>query len=169
MNVATATAAAFQPRDFMRARSGTAAVEGASAGTPSIGAAEPLTGRYPTIAFTYDPEASRLVMLYRDPANGKTETQIPTEAALKRYKEAQKAEKDAQRDAFMMVGGGDRADAYGPRGAGSGSAVGRTGSAGAGTGISHGASPASPPVASSIPVTTVHMAASAIGHVNMMV
>jgi hypothetical protein len=162
MNVATATAAASQPRDFMAARSGATAVERAGTGTPSTDVAEPLTGRYPTIAFTYDPEASRLVMLYRDPANGKTETQIPTEAALKQYKEAQKAEKDAQREAFMMVVGGNRAGASGPSGS-----AGRSASTGAA--LSHNASPAPAPVASSVPVTAVHMAASAIGHVNMMV
>ncbi|ALG73296.1 hypothetical protein VY88_24090 [Azospirillum thiophilum] len=64
---------------------------------------EPLVNRFPTIAFSYDTDASRLVMLYRDPANGKTVSQIPTEAALKQYKDAQQQEKEAERATLLKL------------------------------------------------------------------
>ncbi|QCG88746.1 hypothetical protein E6C72_12890 [Azospirillum sp. TSH100] len=76
-------------------------------------------------------------MLYRDPANGKTVSQIPTESALKQYKEAQQKEKDADRASMLKltVGGsgqaGGQSAAYG-RGA-DGSGLSNAGSAG-GTG-----------------------------------
>lgn len=70
---------------------------------------EPLVNRFPAVAFSYDVDASRLVMQYRDPANGKTVSQIPTEAALKQYKEAQQQEKAADRASALeaTLGGAD--------------------------------------------------------------
>ena len=106
---------------------------------PDAGGADPLVNRFPTIAFSFDTDASRLVMLYRDPANGKTVSQIPTEAALKQYKEAQQKEKNAERASLLkLTVGGD--------GNGSGQASGHAGSQSAayGRGASggSGASPA---------------------------
>ncbi|KAA0575001.1 hypothetical protein FZ029_16700 [Azospirillum sp. Sh1] len=74
-------------------------------------------------------------MLYRDPANGKTVSQIPTEAALKQYKEAQQKEKNAERASLLkLTVGGD--------GQGSGQASGQAGSQSAAYGRNaSGASP----------------------------
>ncbi len=121
MNVASATSTVSQPFAFMTPR-GSDAVDGgagtripAAPTTRTTGAeqAEPLVNRFPTIAYSYDTDASRLVMLYRDPANGKTVSQIPTEAALKQYKEAQQQEKNAERAALLKLTVG------GPQGGGS--------------------------------------------------
>lgn len=117
MNVASATSAVSRPFAFMTPRGSDAVDGGAGTRIPSsatrgqsadAGEANPLVNRFPTIAFSYDTDASRLVMLYRDPANGKTVSQIPTEAALKQYKEAQQQEKNAERAALLKltVGGG---------------------------------------------------------------
>ncbi|MFP5515656.1 MAG: hypothetical protein ACLGJC_21540 [Alphaproteobacteria bacterium] len=157
MNVASATSTVSRPFAFMTPR-GSDAVDGgagsrippvaAPSGAPSAGAgeADPLVNRFPTIAYSYDTDASRLVMLYRDPANGKTVSQIPTEAALKQYKEAQQQEKNAERAALLKltVGGGrsggsqgggmenGRADGTGSAAYGRGSAASGVGSAGSG-------------------------------------
>jgi hypothetical protein len=111
MNVAPSTSAALRPLAFMTARSGETVEKGAASPIPSsLDATDPLVNRYPSIAFSYDVDASRLVMQYRDPANGKTVSQIPTEAALKQYKEAQQQEKEAARAAAfeVTVGGSDK-------------------------------------------------------------
>ncbi len=104
MNVAAATSTVSRPFSFMTARSGESAVKGAEAqALPQPDQTDPLVNRFPTVAFAYDPGASRLVMQYRDPANGKTVSQIPTEAALKQYKETRLLEKDAERAAALDV------------------------------------------------------------------
>ncbi|HYF86411.1 hypothetical protein [Azospirillum sp.] len=111
MNVASATSTVSRPFAFMTPRGSDAVDGGAGARIPATTSgptaeareAEPLVNRFPTIAFSYDTDASRLVMLYRDPANGKTVSQIPTEAALKQYKEAQQQEKNAERAALLKL------------------------------------------------------------------
>lgn len=114
MNVAVATSTVSRPFAFMTPRGSDAVDPGASTRTPTsstvpqaeaetAGTTEPLVNRFPTVAFSYDTDASRLVMLYRDPANGKTVSQIPTEAALKQYKEAQQKEKDAERASLLKL------------------------------------------------------------------
>ena len=145
MNVAAATSTVSRPFAFMTPRGSDAVETGAGTRTPTAsapadpqpdaGGADPLVNRFPTIAFSFDTDASRLVMLYRDPANGKTVSQIPTEAALKQYKEAQQKEKNAERASLLkLTVGGD--------GQGSGQASGQAGSQSAAYG--HGASGASP-------------------------
>lgn len=138
MNVASATSTVSRPFAFMTPR-GSDAVDGGagtripasttSGGSADAGEADPLVNRFPTIAFSYDTDASRLVMLYRDPANGKTVSQIPTEAALKQYKEAQQQEKNAERAALLKltVSGGQGG---GPQGGGAEN--GRAGGTGSG-------------------------------------
>ncbi|WP_434623020.1 hypothetical protein [Azospirillum sp. B2RO_4] len=144
MNVAAATSTVSRPFAFMTPRGSDAVETGAGTRTPTTaapadpqpdtGGTDPLVNRFPTIAFSYDTDASRLVMLYRDPANGKTVSQIPTESALKQYKEAQQKEKNAERASLLKltVGGGD--------GQGSGQAGGQSAAYGRGT---SGASPVS--------------------------
>lgn len=118
MNVAVATSTVSRPFAFMTPRGSDAVEPGAGTRTPAssplpqadadtTGGTDPLVNRFPTIAFSYDTDASRLVMLYRDPANGKTVSQIPTEAALKQYKEAQQKEKDAERASLLKLTVGD--------------------------------------------------------------
>ncbi len=112
MNVALATSTASKPLAFMAARNGAAVDEGADTRTPAkAGSAAdkeaPLVGRYPNIAFSYDADAERLVMLFRDPADGSTVSQIPTEAALKQYKEALKERKAGRSSLALLVGADD--------------------------------------------------------------
>ncbi|HEY0837713.1 MAG TPA: hypothetical protein VGE72_27605 [Azospirillum sp.] len=64
----------------------------------------PLVARYPMIAFSFNADASRLVLLYRDPSTGSTVDQIPSETALKQYEEAQKKE-DRRKRLEVIVGG----------------------------------------------------------------
>ncbi len=126
MNVAPATSTVSRPFSFMTAHGGDTAVTRAEAQTPAAATdSEPLVNRFPSIAFSYDVDASRLVMLYRDPANGKTVSQIPTETALKQYKEAQQQEKRA---ATLAVTVGGAADAQG-----GGTGTGASGKNGVGT------------------------------------
>ncbi|WP_146210798.1 hypothetical protein [Azospirillum sp. TSO35-2] len=121
MDVAAATSTVSRPLPVMTPRGSDAVETGAGTRTPtpattaSGGGTEPLVNRFPSIAFTYDTDASRLVMQYRDPANGKTVSQIPTEAALKQYKEAQQQEKDAERASLLKltVGGDAQSGAQG--------------------------------------------------------
>ena len=142
MNVAAATSTVSRPFAFMTPRGSDAVETGAGTRTPTAAApadpqldasgTDPLVNRFPTIAFSYDTDASRLVMLYRDPANGKTVSQIPTEAALKQYKEAQQKEKDAERASLLKltVGGSGQT---GGQGSGQSAAYGRSGTDGAGS------------------------------------
>lgn len=170
MNVAPATSTVSWPSPFMTAHGAENAARGAGARTPAQistssrnldgGDAEPLVNRFPTIAFSYDVDASRLVMQYRDPANGKTVSQIPTEAALKQYKEAQQQEKDAARAAHLEVtiGGG-------PGGKTDPGASGRNGgspSAKSGASTPHVSSAGSAPVAH-FASTATHPAAVSTG------
>lgn len=107
MDVASATSTASRPFPLATARGGDTAVAEAGIPTPAASTdSEPLVNRFPSIAFSYDVDASRLVMLYRDPANGKTVSQIPTETALKQYKEAQQQERRAAA-LTVTVGGPD--------------------------------------------------------------
>ena len=111
MNVAAATSTTSRSFSFMTARNGETVEKGAGSQIPSQqDPSDPLVNRFPTIGFSYDVDASRLVMQYRDPANGKTVSQIPTEAALKQYTEAQQQEKDSAWAAALeiTVGGSDK-------------------------------------------------------------
>ena len=148
MNVASATSTVSRPFAFMTPRGSDAVDGGAGTRTPSpttrgdsghAGEADPLVNRFPTIAFSYDTDASRLVMLYRDPANGKTVSQIPTEAALKQYKEAQQQEKNAERASLLkLTVGVGRADGQAGGRQGGGTESGRadgSGSAASGVGF----------------------------------
>lgn len=151
MDVALATGAVARPFTIMTARSSGIADEGSGTATPSADSkSDPLTNRYPMVAFSYDVDASRLVMLYRDPANGKTVSQIPTETALKQYKEAQEQEKLVDRAASLKMT------------IGSAAAKASNGADSAGGKIV--SSPGSSSVASSIPSTT-HAAAVAVAGV----
>ncbi|PWC58286.1 hypothetical protein TSH7_09190 [Azospirillum sp. TSH7] len=167
MNVAAATSTVSRPFAFMTPRGSDAVETGAGTRTPTAsaladpqpdaGGADPLVNRFPTIAFSFDTDASRLVMLYRDPANGKTVSQIPTEAALKQYKEAQQKEKIAERASLLKltVGGdgngsgqaGRQSAAYGRGGSGASPAAGTGFSAGTGISTSALSAPTAAPVA----------------------
>ncbi|MFS2013095.1 hypothetical protein ACCD06_25065 [Azospirillum sp. CT11-132] len=171
MNVAAATSTVSRPFAFMTPRGSDAVETGAGTRTPTAsapadpqpdaGGADPLVNRFPTIAFSFDTDASRLVMLYRDPANGKTVSQIPTEAALKQYKEAQQKEKNAERASLLKltVGGdgngsgqasgqaGSQSAAYGRGGSGASPAAGTGFSAGTGISTSALSAPTAAPVA----------------------
>jgi hypothetical protein len=187
MNVAVATSTVSRPFAFMTPRGSDAVESGAGTRTPTTpqqaeadtagGGNDPLVNRFPTIAFSYDTDASRLVMLYRDPANGKTVSQIPTEAALKQYKEAQQKEKDAERASLLKltVGGSGQGSgqsaAYGRSGADSsglpsaGSAIGTghwlAAASGSATGTAASAAPAASAGTASVAHSSLAAASSA--------
>ncbi|MBP2294475.1 hypothetical protein [Azospirillum rugosum] len=160
MNVALATATAQAPLPVMAARNGIAVGKGADTGTPSAADAAgdtsavkvdtgksgedlPILGRYPRVAVRFDQDASRLVLLFRNPADGATVEQIPTEAALKQYREAQKDRKDGRSSLQLLVGGSDDGQARQP-GQGSASsdlATGQRAGQGTGQGTGPGTSP----------------------------
>ncbi|MGQ9370477.1 hypothetical protein [Azospirillum sp. ST 5-10] len=81
---------------------------GPSAATGGIPAfeEEPVLGRYPVVAFSFNADASKLVLLYRDPATGETVSQIPSEVALKQYEEAQRKERKENQPKLELVVGG---------------------------------------------------------------
>jgi len=171
MNVAPATSTVSRPFPFMTAHGGDTAATGAGGQTPATpssdaASGEPLVNRFPSIAFSYDVDASRLVMLYRDPANGKTVSQIPTEAALKQYKEAQQQEKNAARAAALEVTvGGSGGESGGGAGSGGSGVSGRNaGGASMRNGLSaasaHIASVNAAPVAHFTPATPHSVTAS---------
>ncbi len=196
MNVASATATALAPLTAMTARNGVAVDKGADAGPVPVtdksadqpkGKEDPLVGRYPRVAFRFDADASRLVLLFRNPSDGATVEQIPTEAALKQYKEALKDRKDAKPSLQLLVGGADgdqgqgsgRSDGPGNgNGGGRGTGVdGRTAgnaftpSAGKAAASGHTTSVQSPTVVPSSPVSThaAPTASAGTGHVNVVI
>lgn len=79
-------------------------------GTATPGAGEggkddPLVNRYPRIGVSFNSEASRLIILFRDPTTGKAVDQIPSEVALKQYIDAQQKEKAAVTTRYDTVVG----------------------------------------------------------------
>lgn len=111
MNVASAISAAPSAPAFMTARNGQTVDEGAGSGTPSAAEQDrSVFQRFPVIAFSYEADASRLVMLYRDPETGKTIEQIPSEAALKQYKEQQASDRRKELSELRLLVGGSGAD-----------------------------------------------------------
>lgn len=114
MNVATAISAAPTAPAFMTARNGQSVDEAAVSGTPSAAEQDrSVFQRFPVIAFSYEADVSRLVMLYRDPESGKTVEQIPSEAALKQYKEQQAKDRRKELSELRLLVGGSGADAGG--------------------------------------------------------
>ncbi|KAA0684007.1 hypothetical protein [Roseomonas genomospecies 6] len=168
MNVATATAAAVKPLTVMTARNSDAVEPGAGTGTssakdPATAQTDPLSGRYTKTAYRFDAEASRLVLLFRNPEDGATLDQIPTEAALRQYREAQKDRKSGKASLELVVGGSDGQDQQkgaGQSGAHPGAAAthrgtsGQTGTVTGRTGVSQGSSAPPPSVVVSTPMTT---------------
>ncbi|WP_188259666.1 hypothetical protein [Azospirillum tabaci] len=177
MNVAIATATAARPLAFMTARSSDAVETGADTGTPPAkdpvtGQSEPLSGRYTKTAYRYDADASRLVLLFRSPEDGATLDQIPTEAALRQYREAQKDRKSGKASLELLVGGSDGQDqrnGTGPSGSsGNGAPVhrwapGHPGTGAGRSGVSQGTSAPTQPVVASAPMTTHAAAAPSAG------
>lgn len=111
----------------MTASGGHPAAESADTPTHSANSeSASLLGRYPRVSFSYNPDASRLVLQYRDPVTGQAMAQIPSEVALKQYEEAQKAERaQTRRELYLVVG--DAADEAGvARGGGKGGAAVKT-------------------------------------------
>ncbi|AWJ87549.1 hypothetical protein TSH58p_29725 (plasmid) [Azospirillum sp. TSH58] len=183
MNVAIATATAARPLAFMTARNSDAVETGADTGTPSAkdpvsGQSEPLSGRYTKTAYRYDADASRLVLLFRSPEDGATLDQIPTEAALRQYREAQKDRKSGKASLELLVGGSDGQDQQNGAGASGSSSNGAplhrwvAGHSGGGAGrstASQGPSPQASPVVASTPMTTHAAAAPSAGSASVNV
>ncbi|WP_448205583.1 hypothetical protein [Azospirillum sp. sgz302134] len=212
MNVALATTTAVKPLPIMTARGGATAERGADTGlapaadpaanpapvaatdpaanttaSPTADKDAPIVGRYPKVAYRYDADASRLVLLFRNPADGATVDQIPTETALKQYKEALKDRKSGAPSLKLLVGGSDEQGQQGVddptarNGAQNGStpnATSNSGSAKSGSSTpgkagssSHTTSASAPTVVHSSPVST-HVASTAKGgtaRVNMVI
>lgn len=176
MNVALATATAQKPLAFMAARNGAAVDEGADTRTPpktnattedaTTNKEAALYGRYPSIAFSFDTDAERLVMLFRDPADGSTVSQIPTEAALKQYKEAQKERKSGRSSLELLVGtDGDKGKGDNSRVSASGKFAPPSPSSAPSSSGTHASVVSSPPVTTS----AVPMGETSTGHVNVVI
>lgn len=61
--------------------------------------------RFVSPVLEYNQGAERMVMLFRDPTTGKTEDQIPSEAALKQYREAvQRTRSQRNSESLAKVG-----------------------------------------------------------------
>lgn len=112
MNVAPAYTVGNAPTAFMAARTSETGRSGAETGTPTQSSEErgsggPLQARYPIVALSFDQDASRLVMLFRDPATGDAVAQIPSKVVVRQYREAQsEKERDERRKFEVIVGGG---------------------------------------------------------------
>lgn len=113
MNVAPAYTVGNAPTAFMATRTSGTERAGAETGTPTgfsegqetVGA---LKARYPIVALSYDQDASRLVMLFRDPATGDAVAQIPSKVVVRQYREAQsEKERDERRKFEVIVGGAE--------------------------------------------------------------
>ena len=182
MNVAIATATVVKPLTVMTARNSDAVETGAGTGAvPTKGAAagqsdplsEPLFGRYTKSAYRYDADASRLVILFRNPEDGATLDQIPTEAALRQYREAQKGRKGGKASLELVVGD---SDGQGQQNGAGQSGASQTHRSASGTGVgrasvSQGTSAPTPPVVVSTPMTAraAPAASSGSGHVNVVI
>lgn len=111
MNVASAYTVGNAPTAFMATRTSEAERSGAETGTPTrfsegqetVGA---LKARYPIVALSYDQDASRLVMLFRDPATGDAVAQIPSKVVVRQYREAQSEKDREERRKFEVIVGG---------------------------------------------------------------
>lgn len=119
MNVAIANTVGYGSTAFMSARSAEAGVPGAETRTPPEAergeeAGNTFTARYPMVALSYDQDASRLVMLFRDPETGNAVAQIPSKVVVKQYQEAQiERRRDETRKFEVVVGGADEKDSGG--------------------------------------------------------
>lgn len=191
MNVAIAAAAAPSATAFMTPRSGAAASEEAEgkvyAGSAAEDTRETAFGsRYPRIAFSFDSDSERLVMMYRDPDTGSALSQIPTEVALKQYKEAQDQEREKElRKLKLIVGGRDPSEGEGTNAAtstrrafsvlagpgGSPGALTSIGSAGAALAGAASAATAPSPTAAGVaaPASGASVGAKASSGVNLLV
>lgn len=111
MNVASAYTVGNAPTAFMATRTSEAERAGAETGSPTrfsegqetVGA---LKARYPIVALSYDQDASRLVMLFRDPATGDAVAQIPSKVVVRQYREAQSEKDREERRKFEVIVGG---------------------------------------------------------------
>lgn len=113
------------------------AVGAAAPGAGDGGKDDPLVNRYPRIGVSFNSEASRLIILFRDPATGQAIDQIPSEVALKQYIDAQQKEKATVTSRYDTVvgatqaggqaGGSDATDAANAAAGGHAGSAGRTG------------------------------------------
>eukprot|EP00906_Rhabdomonas_costata_P011865 RCo016874 len=120
MNLATANTVGNTPAAFVTTRNTGIGVQGV--GTQSLSQSQdefssfgqdasdtktlsPYIARYPTVAFTYNEDASRLIMLFRDPSTGQKVSQIPSEVVVKQYEEVQTAKRRSERPSFQVVVG----------------------------------------------------------------
>lgn len=79
----------------------------------------PYVARYPTVAFSFNEDASRLIMLFRDPDTGKTVSQIPSEVVVKQYKDAQLTQRrDERSNLHLIIGDAAASTTSGAKGAG---------------------------------------------------
>lgn len=149
MNVAIANTVGYGSTAFMSARSAETGVLGAETRTPPEAergeeANNSLTGRYPVVALSYDQDASRLVMLFRDPETGDAVAQIPSKVVVKQYQEAQiERRRDETRKFEVIVGGADEKGSGGADASNGKASLFSGGDSGAGaTSVGVGGSPA---------------------------
>jgi len=80
--------------------------------------------RFVSPVLDYNQGAERMVMLFRNPTTGKTEDQIPTEAALKQYQEAAQRTRTQRNNEALVAGTDGEAVKTGPSGTGTGTGIG---------------------------------------------
>lgn len=106
MEVASATSVAPRATAFLTALDGGKAT---GQGGRTLSDDDKVTSlseqRYTRVALFFNSDVSRLVLQFRDPDTGKTVEQIPSEAVLKQYEEAQKERSRAKNRLQLIVGG----------------------------------------------------------------
>lgn len=102
MNVALATYPGTSSLGIMTSRGGRSVESGPEVDSASVSdRSRSSVFHYPVVGFSYDRETWRVIILFRDPDSGLTTSQIPSTAALERYKQNLRIEKadDAKNEA----------------------------------------------------------------------
>jgi len=107
----TASTSTDQTTDTpVRADSDTSGSDGKEAAYP----------RFVSPVLDYNQGAERMVMLFRNPTTGKTEDQIPSEAALKQYQEAAQRTRTQRNSEVLAAGADGETTKFGSGGTGTG-------------------------------------------------
>jgi hypothetical protein len=109
MDVAGATMRVSQRPALMTINGGQSAVVSTATESADVPATKHTNYNHiPIVGFSYDREASRLILLYRDPSDGKVVTQIPTQVAVQSYQAMQgRASSSSGPQLRLIVGGAD--------------------------------------------------------------
>jgi len=104
----------------------------AAPGTREVGPLE----RYLNPTMTYNADAGRLVMMFRDAETGEVIDQIPSESAVRQYEESLRKQERAAREAALKSASGTGGEEVGAGGDGAMAAIGAARDSGVGVGSS---------------------------------